>query len=102
LSATGYDQPEDLRDADTAMYHAKALGKARYGVFDTAMHANTKALCSWRRTCGGLLSARSRIYYQPIVSLQSNRISGFKRLCAGSIHSLVFQKSSLQWRKKLD
>jgi len=44
LSATGYDQPEDLRDADTAMYHAKALGKARYGVFDTAMHANTKAL----------------------------------------------------------
>jgi len=30
--------------ADTAMYHAKALGKARYGVFDTAMHANTKAL----------------------------------------------------------
>jgi len=26
------------------MYHAKALGKARYEVFDTAMHANTKAL----------------------------------------------------------
>jgi len=34
LSATGYDQPDLLRDADTAMYHAKALGKARYEVFE--------------------------------------------------------------------
>ncbi|HEX3560770.1 MAG TPA: diguanylate cyclase [Pyrinomonadaceae bacterium] len=39
LSTTGYQRPEDiLRDADTAMYRAKQLGKARYEVFDQAMH----------------------------------------------------------------
>src|SRR5262249_25891037 len=35
-----YTRAEDaLRDADTAMYHAKATGKARYVVFDRQMHA---------------------------------------------------------------
>ncbi|MEM5838716.1 GGDEF domain-containing protein, partial [Pediococcus acidilactici] len=39
LSATGYQQPEDLlRDADIAMYRAKLLGKARYEIFNTDMH----------------------------------------------------------------
>jgi diguanylate cyclase (GGDEF)-like protein/PAS domain S-box-containing protein len=43
LSTTVYDQPEDLlRDADIAMYRAKALGKARYEIFDPVMH--TQAL----------------------------------------------------------
>jgi diguanylate cyclase (GGDEF)-like protein/PAS domain S-box-containing protein len=82
LSATGYDQPEDLlRDADTAMYHAKALGKARYEVFDTAMHANTKALLQLETDLRRAVERQElRIYYQPIVSLQSNRISGFEAL----------------------
>jgi|GEM_PF-1267810 len=35
LSTTGYEQPEDImRDADVAMYRAKALGKSRYEMFD--------------------------------------------------------------------
>jgi len=35
LSNSTYEQAEDiLRDADTAMYRAKSLGKARYEVFD--------------------------------------------------------------------
>ncbi|MBC7933041.1 MAG: diguanylate cyclase, partial [Rubrivivax sp.] len=39
-SATGYERAEDiLRDADTAMYRAKSLGKARHEIFDKAMHA---------------------------------------------------------------
>ncbi|MBW4494030.1 MAG: EAL domain-containing protein [Oscillatoria princeps RMCB-10] len=40
-----YEQPEDiLRDADLAMYRAKALGKARHVVFDAAMHERAVAL----------------------------------------------------------
>ena len=32
LGSTDYEGPEELlRDADIAMYHAKALGKDRYG-----------------------------------------------------------------------
>ena len=44
LSATAYDRPEEiLRDADVAMYRAKALGRACHVVFDTAMHARAVA-----------------------------------------------------------
>lgn len=39
LSSTGYEHPEELlRDADIVMYRAKALGRSRNEVFDTAMH----------------------------------------------------------------
>ena len=39
MKAHHYTEPEDiLRDADIAMYQAKAKGKARYEFFDSAMH----------------------------------------------------------------
>jgi diguanylate cyclase (GGDEF)-like protein len=45
LSTTGCDRPEELlRDADTAMYRAKALGKARYELFHTTMHDRAVSL----------------------------------------------------------
>jgi diguanylate cyclase (GGDEF)-like protein len=41
LGTTGYERPGDaLRDADTAMYRAKANGRARYELFDHSMHTN--------------------------------------------------------------
>ncbi len=44
LSSTGYNRPEEiLRDADIAMYRAKARGRARYEVFDTEMRAQAIA-----------------------------------------------------------
>ncbi len=43
-SILGYERPEDLlRDADIAMYRAKARGKARYEVFDSQMLENAVA-----------------------------------------------------------
>lgn len=45
LSSGEYQWPGDiLRDADIAMYRAKALGKARYEVFTSAMHIRAVAL----------------------------------------------------------
>ena len=38
-SSIAYDQPDEiLRDADTAMYRSKSLGKARHEMFDEEMH----------------------------------------------------------------
>ena len=45
LSTSGYIEAEDIiRDADTAMYRAKDQGKARYEIFDTAMHTRAVTL----------------------------------------------------------
>jgi diguanylate cyclase (GGDEF)-like protein/PAS domain S-box-containing protein len=82
LSATGYERAEDvLRDADTAMYRAKALGKARHEVFDKAMHARTRALLQVETDLRRAVERREfRIHYQPIVSLETGTIAGFEAL----------------------
>lgn len=82
LGTTDYDKPEDLlRDADTAMYRAKALGKARYEVFDTAMHDHVVTLLQLETSLSRAFSRQEfRIHYQPIVLLETGRISGFEAL----------------------
>ena len=82
LSASGYEEADDLlRDADTAMYRAKALGKARYEVFDTAMHARARALLELETDLRRAIERNEfRLYYQPMVSLDTGRIAGFEGL----------------------
>jgi diguanylate cyclase (GGDEF)-like protein/PAS domain S-box-containing protein len=82
LSSIGYDNSEDiLRDADTAMYRAKSLGKARYEVFDVDMRASVIARLQLETDLrNGLHREEFRNYYQPIVSLSSGRIVGFEAL----------------------
>ncbi len=79
---TLYDRPEELlRDADAAMYHAKGLGKARHEVFDLSMHTRAVALLQLENDLRRALDCQEfRLYYQPIVSLTSGRISGFEAL----------------------
>lgn len=76
------DKPEYLlRDADTAMYRAKALGKARYHVFDPGMHQEALQLLELENDLRRAVDRKEFIVcYQPIVSLQTGTISGFEAL----------------------
>lgn len=83
LSTTGYNNPEDiLRDADTAMYRAKARGRACYEVFDKFMHARAVALLQLENDLRRAVERKEfEVYYQPIVSIKDDsRISGFEAL----------------------
>ena len=82
VSTPEYEKPEDiLRDADIGMYRAKSLGKARYEVFTPAMRDLALARLELEKDLRDAIEREEfRIYYQPIVSLQSNRIIGFEAL----------------------
>ncbi|MBD2180480.1 EAL domain-containing protein [Planktothrix sp. FACHB-1355] len=82
LGNATYDQPEHLlRDADTAMYRAKAFGKARYHVFNPAMHQEALQLLQLETDLRRAIERQEFVvYYQPIVSLCEGKISGFEAL----------------------
>ncbi|MBC1279163.1 EAL domain-containing protein [Nostoc sp. UCD121] len=77
-----YDRPEYLlRDADTAMYRAKAQGRAKYHVFNPAMHQEAIQLLELENDLRRAVERQEfLVYYQPIVSLITGRISGFEAL----------------------
>ncbi|HYE72989.1 MAG TPA: EAL domain-containing protein, partial [Blastocatellia bacterium] len=83
LSQAEYNyQPEELlRDAHTALYRAKELGKAGYEVFATGMHLQVvqrfQIETDLRR---GLERQEFQLHYQPIVSLTTGRIVSFEAL----------------------
>jgi diguanylate cyclase (GGDEF)-like protein/PAS domain S-box-containing protein len=82
LSTSAYEQPEEiLRDADTAMYRAKSLGKARYEVFDADMRASVMARLQLETDLRRAIErGEFRNFYQPIVALVSGEIAGFEAL----------------------
>lgn len=82
IGHSDYNEPEHLlRDADTAMYRAKALGKGQYHIFDPVMHAaaleRLQLETDLRR---GLEQQELVVYYQPIVDLNTGKIAGFEAL----------------------
>ncbi|MEH2090766.1 sensor domain-containing protein [Nostoc sp.] len=81
-STVDYQHPEELlRDADTAMYRAKVLGKARYELFNSDMYANALARLQLETDLRRAIEREEfRVYYQPIVSLTSGSILGFEAL----------------------
>jgi diguanylate cyclase (GGDEF)-like protein len=77
-----YERPEDmLRDADTAMYAAKAAGGSRYQVFDQGMHERAVQRLQIESSIRRAIERQElRAYYQPVVSLSTGRLRGFEAL----------------------
>jgi len=82
LGTCARDRPADLlRDADIAMYRAKQGGKARYAVFDPQMSADVlRRLALEVDLRRALVCGEFRVYYQPTVDLDTDRIVGMEAL----------------------
>ncbi|MGK7924659.1 MAG: putative bifunctional diguanylate cyclase/phosphodiesterase [Spirulina sp.] len=82
FSSPEYWQPEELlRNADLAMYQAKAKGRARYEIFDRTLHETAlQRLQVEQDLRRALLEEEFRVFYQPIINLRSGRLQGFEAL----------------------
>jgi diguanylate cyclase (GGDEF)-like protein len=77
-----YAEPADiLRDADLAMYEAKALGKARYVVFTPELRASALDRLMLEKDLR-LAMEKSELHlnYQPILNLVDGTVLGFEAL----------------------
>ncbi|HEV8227330.1 MAG TPA: EAL domain-containing protein, partial [Methylomirabilota bacterium] len=76
LSSERLGTPEEvLRDADLAMYHAKAKGKARHEIFDGTMSAPALDRMDLEMDLRSAITNRDfRLHYQPILRLETGRI----------------------------
>jgi diguanylate cyclase (GGDEF)-like protein/PAS domain S-box-containing protein len=77
----GTELDQILKNADLAMYAAKAAGRRTYRFFDPGMDAQARA----RRQLEvdlrqAITTGALEVYYQPCVSLQNNRITGCEAL----------------------
>ena len=82
LSSAAHELADDLlHDAEVAMRRAKAMGGSRCEVFDEAMHTRAvnrlKLEAELREAIG---KRQFRVYYQPIVQLETRQVMGFEAL----------------------
>ena len=82
VSWSGYQHAEELlRDADTAMYRVKALGRKEFAFFDPSMHESAKRQLSLERDLRKAVREDDLVlHYQPIVRLTTGEVFGLEAL----------------------
>lgn len=82
LAGDTYSSPHDLlRDADTAMYEAKAAGKGRYVVFDATMRQRVERRVRIEQDLSAAIrSGEFVLHYQPVVDLESGEMISVEAL----------------------
>ncbi len=82
LSSSAFESPEDLlRNADIAMYEAKARGKGHLQVFDSDMHVQATRVWNLQNELRRAVEQNQlELHYQPLVTLKTARISGAEAL----------------------
>ena len=81
-SPTGYTSADEMmRDADLAMFRAKAAGAACYAIYDQTMHAQALGRLEMEANLRhGLQHNEYVLHYQPIIELRTGRIVGLEAL----------------------
>jgi len=81
--ATAKSSPEEvMRDADVAMYRAKADGKGRHAVFDAAMHQQVMRRLDLEGDLRRAIETHAlEVVYQPITQAATGRVVGFEASC---------------------
>ena len=82
LSHAGYSKPEEiLRDADTALYRAKANGRDRHEIFDQQMHIRAREMLLLEAELRRALAREEfRVHYQPLVWLATGETTAVEAL----------------------
>ena len=81
LSSNGGQSEDFLRNADIAMYRAKAEGKSRYSVFDMILHAQVVRRLHLETDLRLAIERNElQLYYQPILEIRTYEIVGFEAL----------------------
>lgn len=82
LGGAGHEQPDILlRNADVAMYRAKAGGRGRHVVFNASMQADSLSKLNLENDLRQAIGrGELRVHYQPIVILYSGRVTEVEAL----------------------
>lgn len=82
LGTKNYHQASDLlRNADIAMYRAKAQGRSSYKIFDLEMHTQAINQLTLETDLRKAIERQEfMVYYQPIIDIFSERLIGFEAL----------------------
>jgi diguanylate cyclase (GGDEF)-like protein len=82
VAVGSYATPDDLlRDADLALYAAKAAGKDRYALFDAGLYADAEGRLALQSDLGAAVNDDQLfLHYQPIFDLASRRVVGVEAL----------------------
>ena len=77
----GTEPDQLLKNADMALYGAKGDGRGTYRFFEPEMDARMKARRELEMDLRqAMVNCEFELYYQPLVNLQSNEITGFEAL----------------------
>jgi diguanylate cyclase (GGDEF)-like protein len=82
LGPAGYTRADEMvRDAEAAMHQAKKKGPASHAVFDSQFHEESRRLLQLETEFRGAVERQElRLQYEPIMSLDSERVAGFEAL----------------------
>jgi diguanylate cyclase (GGDEF)-like protein/PAS domain S-box-containing protein len=87
LSPPGTTAAEMMRSADLAMYEAKRQGKARWSVYNDTLHEEVTTRLQVELALRTAIEERSlRVFYQPVIDLQTGAVTGFEALARWPEH----------------